>query len=464
MSSPVPYPVRVEASKDARPSRWLWLVKWLLLVPHLVVLSFLWVAFGVLTVFAFFAILVTGRYPRSVFDFNAGVLRWSWRVNYYGYGALGTDAYPPFTLADVPTYPARLEIDYPEHLSRGLVLVKWWLLAIPHYVVVAVFAGGWFWPSGDDRGLSWLTGGLIAILVLVAAIVLLVTGRYPRPVFDFVLGMQRWVLRVVAYAALMTDRYPPFRMDLGGHDPAGPAAGTGREDWEPAAHRWTGGRVTSVVCGAILAVVATGLVSGGAALLAADRGERDADGFLSVSDTLGSSGYAIVSDRIEISGTPADWAEVESVVGDVRLRATATDAATPVFVGIAPTAAVTAYLDGAPYATLRDWEGGARLDLHQGNRTVATPETAGIWTVRASGPGTQSVVWPRQSGDWTVVVMNADASPGVDVRAELAATMPGLTWIAWSVLGVGLVLFVGGVVLIAVPVHRASPRRLETRS
>lgn len=214
-------PVHVDADLDPDQSRWLWLVKWLLLIPHYVVLAFLWIGFLVSCLVAFVVILFTGRYPRALFDFNVGVLRWSWRVHFYGYGALGTDRYPPFTLDDVPDYPAHLAIDYPETLSRGLVLVKWWLLALPHYLVVSVFVGGAGYAVGQNNMRESSALGLIDLLVLIAGVSLLVGRGYPHRLFSLVVGLDRWVLRVAAYAALMTDEYPPFALDQGGHEGEG---------------------------------------------------------------------------------------------------------------------------------------------------------------------------------------------------------------------------------------------------
>lgn len=195
------YPVQLEGHLDESRSRWLWLVKWFLAIPHYVCLAVLWVAFVVMTAIAFVAILLTGRYPRGIFDFNVGVVRWTWRVGFYTYSANGTDRYPPFSLGPEPDYPATLDIPYPERLSRGLVLVKWWLLAIPHYVIVGIFAGGLTWDCG-----------LISVLVLISAIYLLFTGQTLRDLWDLIVGLNRWCFRVLAYSALMRDEYPPFRL------------------------------------------------------------------------------------------------------------------------------------------------------------------------------------------------------------------------------------------------------------
>jgi hypothetical protein len=197
------YPVSIRGELTEPPSNALWLVKWLLAIPHFIFLAFLWIAVGVGWVIALFAILFTGKYPRSLFDFNVGVLRWSWRVGFYTYQANGTDKYPPFTLESVDDYPADLNVVYPERLSQGLVLVKWWLLAIPHLIVVGILQGSWLGEEG---------AGLVVTLVIIAAIALLFTGKYHQDIFKLVMGMNRWIYRVAAYVALMTDKYPPFRI------------------------------------------------------------------------------------------------------------------------------------------------------------------------------------------------------------------------------------------------------------
>jgi hypothetical protein len=210
------YPVQVRARLDEPLSRWLWLVKWLLAIPHYIVLFFLWIAFAAVTVIAFFAILLTARYPRSLFSFNLGVLRWSWRVGYYTYSALGTDRYPPFTLGPAPDYAARLEIDYPEGQATGHELLSAWLAGIPQYAIAGILGGG--------GGVAWaaehsIFTGVTGVLVFVAAVSLAVNGEYPRSLFDYVIGLNRWIVRVVAYGALMTTAYPPFLLDKGEREP-----------------------------------------------------------------------------------------------------------------------------------------------------------------------------------------------------------------------------------------------------
>ena len=458
--STVTYPVRVDATLDPAMSRWLWLVKWLLAIPHFFVLLFLWIAFVAVSVVAFVAILFTGRYPPGMFRFNVGVLRWSWRVSYYTYGALGTDRYPPFTLAEVADYPAHLDVEQPEHLSRGLVLVKSWLLAIPHYLVVGIFAGGGTWAlwqvGGDTRGAP----GLIGLLVLFAAVALLFTGRYPEQVFDFVLGMNRWGLRVAAYSALMTDAYPPFRLDQGAHEPSGePVPATPPPTAPPPSgprRGWTAGRVVSLVLGILIGLGSLGLLAAGGVASWAASTQRDSAGYLTTDTrTFVTTSYAVTSDDIDLS-TGGSIAP-DDILGTVRIRVTPTDPSRPVFVGVGREAAVDDYLAGVGRAVVTSWAAGTTRTHRVGSSAPpSAPADARIWTAQVSGLGTQTLTWRPPSGHWVVVVMNPDGTAGMSVAADVGAEVPDLGWIAAGLLVLGGLLLIGAVLLVVVPVARAS--------
>jgi hypothetical protein len=183
------YPVRIEIAYPAELNRWLPLVKWLLVIPHLIVLTFVGIGAFFVAVFAFFAVLFTGRWPRGAFDYMVGTFRWAYRV--FAYFHLMVDAYPPFSLADKPDYPVRLDIEYPEHIANWRPLVQW-ILAIPYLFVAAV--------------LYWLTG----VLTFIAFFTILFTKQIPRGLFELMVPGMRWNLRGSAYGYFMTDRYPPF--------------------------------------------------------------------------------------------------------------------------------------------------------------------------------------------------------------------------------------------------------------
>ena len=190
-------PVRVRSDIDA-PSRRLWLVKWCVLaVPHYPILIGLYLLYPLVTIAAGVAILFTGRYPRPLFDFNVGVLRWSWRLMNYRFPMNSTDKYPPFTLASVPDYPADLEVDYPESLTNRAVLLQRWLLGLPQII------------------LCWSLEPFLQTLCVVNAVWLLCIGTINQGMFDLLMGIVKWRYRVAVYVSLMRDEYPPFRMDLG---------------------------------------------------------------------------------------------------------------------------------------------------------------------------------------------------------------------------------------------------------
>ena len=462
MTEHTAYPLRLDSRLDPPLSRGLWLVKWLLAVPHYLVLGLLWVAFAVLTVVAFFAVLVTGRYPVSILSFNVGVLRWTWRVAHYSYGALGTDRYPPFTLADVPDYPARLDVEAPPQLSRGLVLVKWWLLALPHYVVVGLLVGGGSWVvARSDPWLGTASNGLIGVLVLVAGVVLLFTGRYPQGLYDLVVGLQRWVFRVVAYAALMTDVYPPFRLDLGGTDPGtpavpgGPGGSAGDTGVAPPPVRvqpgaWTGGRVAALVAGALLVLTSVGLLGGGGAALWADQTQRDQAGYVSTgSRDLSTPTSVLLLTPLDITlDRPADALWLQRTLGSARLQVEGTGGK-PLFVGLAPTDDVARYLAGVSVDRLRDVSAdGGDLERMDGSRRPAPPAAQSFWTASTTGTGPLELTLQPHDGRWSAVVMAADGSPALSVRARVGAELPVLTGLSVGLLVAGTVLLVGGLALV----------------
>ena len=186
------YPLRFDVEYPEKLSHWKVLLKWLFVIPQLIVVYLLQIVLGVMVFIAFFAILFTKRWPQGMWDFAVQIERWTANVVVYGV-LLMRDEYPPFN-GEPGQYPVSYELDQPEELSRWLIFVKW-LLAIPHYIVLAFL------------------GLAASVAVLIAFFAILFTGRYPRGLFDFVVGTARWWVRVNAYAHwLMTDRYPPFSL------------------------------------------------------------------------------------------------------------------------------------------------------------------------------------------------------------------------------------------------------------
>ena len=194
-AQPESYPARLEVDYPEQLNRLTTLLRIIWIIPILVILVLLTggeegVAAG-LAIATALMIVFRQRYPRWWFDFARELTRFEGRLT--AYLAFLTDQYP----STVDEQSVHIEIDYPDveqDLNRWLPLVKW-LLAIPHYIVLIVLA-------------------LFAVIaVIVAWFAILITGRYPRGLFDFVVGVMRWALRVQAYAFLLvTDRYPPFRL------------------------------------------------------------------------------------------------------------------------------------------------------------------------------------------------------------------------------------------------------------
>lgn len=182
-------PVLADCERQADYMRFMPLVKWLLAIPHYLCLIVLGIGAWFAMLFAAFAVLFTGVYPRGIFDFVVGVYRWAWRVGTYV--LLMTDEYPPFSLDDRAGTTTRLAIEYPEHVDRWRPFVQW-LLAIPYLIVAG------------------LLGYVAAVMSFFAFFTILFTRKYPQEIFDLTLIPLRWNVRGNAYAGFLTTKYPPW--------------------------------------------------------------------------------------------------------------------------------------------------------------------------------------------------------------------------------------------------------------
>jgi len=186
-----PHPVLFGVEYPERLSRWKTLLRLILAIPQLIVVYVLQLVFGVLTFIAWFAILFTGRYPRGLFDFNVGVLRWS--ANVWAYIALLRDEHPPFS-TEAQLYPLLLDIPYPERQSRFRLFVRL-ITILPNQLVFQFFQTGWFFTT------------------IFAWFAILIGGKYPRGIFGFAVGCLRWQVRQQAYLYLLRDEYPPYSLE-----------------------------------------------------------------------------------------------------------------------------------------------------------------------------------------------------------------------------------------------------------
>ncbi len=188
------YPVDLIGDYDERVNRFLWLIKWILTIPHAILLSLFAIPLIFTLPVSWLAVVILGRYPQILWGYHTGLMRWSWRVNFYSCQAGNTDQYPPFSFGSRDDYPADLQIEYPESSSRLTGFFRW-LLIIPHWIIIGILSN------------------IVGILVFFALVIVLFTGRYPEGMFDIIMGMNRWVYRVNAYGWLLVDDYPPFSFD-----------------------------------------------------------------------------------------------------------------------------------------------------------------------------------------------------------------------------------------------------------
>ena len=240
--------------------------------------------------------------------------------------------------------------------------------------------------------------------------------------------------------------------------PAAPAVAPSRPQAAARPSGWTGGRITALVIGVLLALVSVGLLGGGGTALWADTTQRDATGYLATSaHEFGTAGSALASERIDLGSAGTGWLYTPALLGTVRIRVTPAYPSPALFVGIGPTADVGRYLAGVSHMLISDlWTN--RVRAIGGGALRSAPGTQTFWVASTTGPGPQTLRWDPANGSWSVVVMNASGRPGIHVRTDLGATYPSLLPIAVGLLAAGAVFGAGAALLIAGAIRRRASR------
>ena len=221
--------------------------------------------------------------------------------------------------------------------------------------------------------------------------------------------------------------------------------------------QWTVGRITALVVGSILVLVSLGLLGAGGTALWADRTQRDGGYATTDVHHFSTAGSALATEPTNLGSSGVGWLYAPDVLGKVRIRVTPTSPDGTLFVGIGPSSDVARYLGGVSHTVISDfWQN--KVKAVEGSHSASAPATQKFWVASATGLGAQNLVWDPTDGSWTVVVMNADARPGVSVGADLGAKVPALLWIAIGVLAAGAIFMAGGVLLIVGALSRRGIR------
>ncbi len=231
----------------------------------------------------------------------------------------------------------------------------------------------------------------------------------------------------------------------------------------------SGRRIFFLVAGSVLAVIALALVAAGAGLLWVHFEKRDSDGYYSSgAERFQTDSSTIVSENLDVGTDGPDWLFEEGRLATIQLRGSSEEPGKEIFIGIGPTADVSDYLAGTSYDVVTDVNFDPfRVDYRReaGNLAPEPPGTQSFWAASSEGASTQTLRWEFDQGNWSAVVMNADASPGVVVDVSVGAKVGYILWIGLGVLVIGAVILAGAAVLIYFgarkPTAPAQPASLE---